>query len=53
MKACPYRQEFFQKLGEDQEKVKKQFEEWLIALEKLVERLNNFYKKGGYDKLKF
>ncbi|GBB87438.1 hypothetical protein RclHR1_13900001 [Rhizophagus clarus] len=53
MKACPYRKDFFQKLGDDQEKVKQQYEEWLLAFEKVVERLNNFYAEGGYDKGKF
>ncbi|RGB21618.1 glycolipid transfer protein domain-containing protein [Rhizophagus diaphanus] len=53
MKACPYRKEFFEKLGEDQEKVKQQYEEWLLAFEKVVKRLNNFYTEGGYDKVKF
>jgi hypothetical protein len=53
MKACPYRKDFFEKLGEDQEKVKQQYEEWLLAFEKVVVRLNNFYIEGGYDKGKF
>ncbi|RIA90297.1 glycolipid transfer protein domain-containing protein, partial [Glomus cerebriforme] len=53
MKACPYRKDFFEKLGEDQEKVKQQFGEWLTAFEKVVEILNNFYVEGGYDKGKF
>uniref|UniRef100_A0A1D1XE27 Glycolipid transfer protein n=1 Tax=Anthurium amnicola TaxID=1678845 RepID=A0A1D1XE27_9ARAE len=53
MKACPYRKDFFDKLGEDQERVKQQYEEWLISFEKIVERLNNFYVEGGYDKGKF
>jgi len=50
MKSCPYRQEFYEKLGEDQVIVKQRFEVWLTALEKIAERLNNFYKDGGYDK---
>ncbi|CAB4397866.1 unnamed protein product [Rhizophagus irregularis] len=50
MKACPYRKDFFEKLGDDQEKVKQQYEEWLLAFEKVVQRLNNFYTEGGYDK---
>jgi hypothetical protein len=53
MKACPYRKDFFEKLGDDQEKVKQQYEEWLLAFEKVVQRLNNFYTEGGYDKGKF
>ncbi|CAI2161450.1 7643_t:CDS:2 [Funneliformis geosporum] len=46
MSCCPYRKEFFEKLGEDQEKVNRQFEEWLISFEKVIEILNNFYKDG-------
>lgn len=36
MKACPYRQDFYLKLGDDQEKVKQQLEEWLVALERII-----------------
>lgn len=53
MKAVPYRKEFFQKLGDDQDKVEEQYKAWLLSFEKVVERLNNFYVEGGYDKGKF
>jgi hypothetical protein len=42
MKACPYREDFYKKLGEDQEKVLAQLREWLEALEKIVAILNAF-----------
>ncbi|CAH1766550.1 13994_t:CDS:2 [Entrophospora sp. SA101] len=50
MKACPYREEFFKKLGDDQEVVIVKYKEWLGALEVIVKRLDDFYVKNGYDK---
>ena len=40
MKACPYRDTFYKKLGDDQELVKKELEAWLEGLEKCVAILN-------------
>lgn len=34
MGACPYRADFYKKLGANQEKVAVQLEEWLASLEK-------------------
>ncbi|AET41247.1 GLTP domain-containing protein Ecym_7424 [Eremothecium cymbalariae DBVPG len=42
MKACPYRKDFFAKLGSDQEKVNKQLKDWLEALENIVSILMKF-----------
>ncbi|SCU93559.1 LAFA_0F17040g1_1 [Lachancea sp. 'fantastica'] len=42
MKACPYRKDFFAKLGADQEKVNTQLLAWLAALEKIVAILLDF-----------
>ena len=42
MKACPYRDIFYGKLGEDQEKVKAQLGEWLSSLENIVSILNKY-----------
>ncbi|CAG8709970.1 28463_t:CDS:2 [Dentiscutata erythropus] len=50
MKACPYRVEFFKKLGDDQARVNEQYECWLSALERIVDKLNCFYEQGGHDK---
>ncbi|CAG8694245.1 glycolipid transfer protein domain-containing protein [Gigaspora rosea] len=50
MKACPYRVEFFKKLGDDQARVNEQYERWLAALERIVAKLNYFYEQGGHDK---
>lgn len=51
MNACPYRKDFYQKLGpEDQDKVITQLTEWLVAFEKVVAILVAFYASGQYDK---
>lgn len=46
MSATPYRKDFFNKLGADQERVNKQFHEFVPALQKVVTILDDFYKKG-------
>ncbi|CDR46477.1 CYFA0S23e01376g1_1 [Cyberlindnera fabianii] len=50
MKACPYRKDFFAKLGEDQQKVLTQLNEWLAALEKIVAIIFAFFEEGNYGK---
>lgn len=50
MKACPYRKDFFAKLGEDQSKVATQLETWLEALEKIVKIIIDFFASGNYGK---
>ncbi|CAG8779701.1 15100_t:CDS:2, partial [Racocetra fulgida] len=50
MKACPYRVEFYKKLGDDQARVYELYERWLTALERIVAKLNCFYEQGGHDK---
>ncbi|ODV62462.1 GLTP domain-containing protein [Ascoidea rubescens DSM 1968] len=50
MKACPYRSDFFKKLGEDQAKVMAQLLAWLAALENIVQIIFDFYKSGNYGK---
>ncbi|KAK3624097.1 hypothetical protein LTR56_021220 [Elasticomyces elasticus] len=45
MSACPYRKDFYAKLGEDEAKVKKELDEWLAALEERVTVLNTFMAK--------
>ncbi|SCW03675.1 LAFE_0G15698g1_1 [Lachancea fermentati] len=42
MKACPYRKDFFAKLGADQERVNEQLKVWLSSLEKIVKILLEF-----------
>ncbi|CDK29639.1 unnamed protein product [Kuraishia capsulata CBS 1993] len=50
MKACPYRKDFFEKLGADQEKVSEQLKEWLEALESIVQIIFEFFESGNYGK---
>ncbi|KDN48875.1 GLTP-domain-containing protein [Tilletiaria anomala UBC 951] len=50
MKACPYRQDFYTKLGNPPAKVEEELEHWLQGLEKIVKQLQNFYVKGGWAK---
>ncbi|PWN35993.1 putative het-c2 protein [Meira miltonrushii] len=50
MKACPYRQDFFAKLGSPPEKVDVELHKWLDALEKIVKQLQDFYTSGNYAK---
>ncbi|CAG8698985.1 12063_t:CDS:2 [Dentiscutata erythropus] len=40
IKACPYRHEFFKKLGDNQEKVCQQYESWLSSVEGIIKRLH-------------
>lgn len=50
MKACPYRKDFYAKLGSDQTKVNAQLETNTAALEKIVRRMEAFYVSGNYGK---
>ena len=42
MSACPYRKDFYAKLGSDQEKVEAELKEYLAALENIVTILKEF-----------
>ncbi|KAL7005294.1 hypothetical protein EMMF5_005131 [Cystobasidiomycetes sp. EMM_F5] len=46
MKACPYRANFYPKVGGTQQ----QMADYLAALQSIVTRMQTFYKSGGYDK---
>ena len=50
MKACPYRAAFYEKLGSPPEKVQEEMGKWLAALEIIVDRMQEFYKAGKYEK---
>lgn len=50
MKACPYRKDFYSKLGDDQSVVLAQLEAWLAALEKIVAIIEAFFESGNYGK---
>jgi hypothetical protein len=51
MKACPYRADFYKKLGDDQTKVNQQMTAWLNALERIVTDMKNVYVIKGYGKV--
>jgi hypothetical protein len=42
MSATPYRKDFYAKLGDDQEQVKREMEKWLNSLEMQVVILKEF-----------
>jgi len=48
MKACPYRADFYKKLGADKTKVDKQITGWLDALEHIVNKMKTEYTTKGY-----
>lgn len=50
MKACPYRKDFFAKLGADQAKVSEQLKQWLDALSTIVKNIVEFFALGNYGK---
>lgn len=50
MKACPYRKDFFEKLGSDQDKVDKELRTWLDALNNIVKIIMDFFASGNYGK---
>ena len=48
MKACPYRKDFYAKLGEPREQVDQNLRAWLEALEKIVREMQQFYEYVRY-----
>ena len=58
MKACPYRADFYTKLAADPaggpsvpaDQLNEELNKWLAALDSIVQRLEEFYEKGGHNK---
>jgi hypothetical protein len=50
MKACPYRKDFYDKLGNVHSKVIEQLKVWLTALEEIVVIIEQFLSSGNYAK---
>ncbi|CUA76420.1 hypothetical protein RSOLAG22IIIB_12273 [Rhizoctonia solani] len=48
MKACPYRKDFYEKIGSPPDD---QLNAWLGALDNIVARMDAFYKAGGYGEV--
>lgn len=47
MKACPYRADFYAKLGSPLDTVEQQLNQWLGALDKIIAQIEAFYEKGN------
>lgn len=50
MKACPYRKDFYAKLGSPPEKVDEELKKWLDSLDAIIKRMQGFYEAGGHSK---
>lgn len=50
MKACPYRNDFYEKLGAQQAVVTVELNAWLRGLRSIVDQTQGFYDKGNYGK---
>ncbi|CAE6523801.1 unnamed protein product [Rhizoctonia solani] len=48
MKACPYRKDFYEKIGSPPDD---QLDAWLGALDAIITRMDVFYKAGGYGEV--
>lgn len=51
MKACPYRAEFYKKLGDDQVEVDKKMSGWLDALDGIVREMKTEYVVKKYGEI--
>ena len=51
MKACPYRADFYKKLGDDKAKMDTQMTAWLDSLENIVNEMKTVYVTKGYGKV--
>jgi hypothetical protein len=50
MKACPYRKDFYEKLGSPPEKVQEQGKKWLDGLDIIVKKMKALYEEKGYGR---
>ncbi|CAO1617808.1 unnamed protein product [Sympodiomycopsis kandeliae] len=50
MKACPYRTDFYAKLGSPPEKVDEELEKWLSALQRIIKRMQDLYETKNLGK---
>ncbi|GAA6061851.1 hypothetical protein JCM10212_000768 [Sporobolomyces blumeae] len=50
MKACPYRADFYAKLGPPTANVDQELVKWNTALGDIIQRVEAFYAKGNYAK---
>ncbi|GAA5896376.1 hypothetical protein JCM3775_001999 [Rhodotorula graminis] len=50
MKACPYRKDFYAKLGPPSAPIDSELDKWNSALGSILDRLEQFYVAGKHDK---
>ena len=50
MKACPYRKDFYAKLGPPSAPIDSELDKWNSALGAILDRLEQFYVAGKHDK---
>ncbi|KAL8287466.1 hypothetical protein RQP46_003324 [Phenoliferia psychrophenolica] len=50
MKSCPYRADFYAKLGSPLSTVEGELDAWLAALDAIIIHLEAYYEKGNYAK---
>jgi len=50
LKACPYRKDFYEKLGSPPDKVQTELTKWLAALEVIINRIQQLCEEKGYGK---
>jgi hypothetical protein len=51
MNVCPYRSKFYPSLGEPQDVVMVELDQWLAGLESILQRMTDFYKTGNYGSI--
>lgn len=51
MNVCPYRSKFYPSLGEPQDVVMVELDQWLAGLEAILQRMTDFYKTGNYGSI--
>jgi hypothetical protein len=51
MNVCPYRAKFYPSLGEPEDVVMQELDQWLAGLEVILERMTEFYKVGSYGSI--
>lgn len=50
MKACPYRKDFYAKLGPPEAPIDSELSKWNSALGAILDRVEAFYVAGKHDK---
>ncbi|KAJ9109009.1 hypothetical protein QFC21_000335 [Naganishia friedmannii] len=51
MNVCPYRAKFYPALGEPEDVVMQELDQWLAGLEVILGRMTEFYKAGNYGSI--